>query len=148
MFITMLCRYRDRYWRESTFRGVELVRKTLEDVYGADKVSLVSAALRWLNHHSAMKQECNGEIIGVNLSETHLNKKGIRESYNWGEPKRAHINGTAVLDPYIYIIYIYIYGTSVTPIEIHRAEPTFNSRAINPPQTNEATPSGESSHED
>ena len=62
-FITMLCRYRDRYWRESTFRGVELVRKTLEDVYGADKVSLVSAALRWLNHHSAMKPECNGEII-------------------------------------------------------------------------------------
>ena len=59
----MLCRYRDRYWRESTFRGVELVRKTLEDVYGADKVSLVSAALRWLNHHSAMKPECNGEII-------------------------------------------------------------------------------------
>ena len=54
-------RYRDRYWRESAFRGMELVRKTLEEVYGADKVSMVSATFRWLNHHSAMKPEYNGK---------------------------------------------------------------------------------------
>ena len=40
-----------------------MVRKTLEEVYGADKVSLVSASIRWLNHHSAMKPECNGELV-------------------------------------------------------------------------------------
>ena len=39
------------------------MRKTLEEVYGADKVSLVSASLRWLNHHSAMKPECNGKSV-------------------------------------------------------------------------------------
>ena len=50
-------RYRDRFWRESTFKGVELVKRTLDEVYGEDKVSLVSAALRWMNHHSLMKDE-------------------------------------------------------------------------------------------
>ena len=54
-------RYRDRYWRESTFKGVDLVRSALDEAYGAGKVSLVSAAFRWLNHHSQMKPECNGE---------------------------------------------------------------------------------------
>ena len=54
-------RYRDRYWRESSFRGMELVRKTLEEVYGADQVSLASATFRWLNHHSAMKSKYSGK---------------------------------------------------------------------------------------
>ena len=53
--------YRDRYWRESTLKGVELVRKALDETYGAGKVSLVSASFRWLSHHSLMKPECNGE---------------------------------------------------------------------------------------
>ena len=61
------CRYRDRYWRESSFRGMELVRKTLEEVYGSDKVSMVSATFRWLNHHSAMKSDYNGEFCFSNL---------------------------------------------------------------------------------
>ena len=60
-------RYRDRYWRESSFRGMELVRKTLEEVYRADKVSLVSATFRWLNHHSALKTEYNGEKTNKSL---------------------------------------------------------------------------------
>ena len=60
-----LYRYRDRYWRESAFRGMELVRKTLEEVYGADEVSMVSATFRWLNHHSAMKPEYNGEKVAI-----------------------------------------------------------------------------------
>ena len=41
------------------------MRKTLEEVYGADQVSLVSATFRWLNHHSAMKPENNGESSGI-----------------------------------------------------------------------------------
>jgi hypothetical protein len=60
-----LYRYRDRYWRESAFRGMELVRKTLEEVYGADKVSMVSATFRWLNHHSVMKSEYNGKKVAL-----------------------------------------------------------------------------------
>ena len=58
-------RYRDRYWRESTFKGVELVRSALDEAYGAGKVSLVSAAFRWLNHHSQMKPEHKGEGRGI-----------------------------------------------------------------------------------
>lgn len=49
-----ILRYRDRFWRESTFKGVELIKRTLDEVYGEDQVSLVSAALRWMNHHSYM----------------------------------------------------------------------------------------------
>ena len=50
-----LCSYRDRYWRESTFKGVELIVRTLDEVYGEGKVSLVSATFRWMNHHSKMR---------------------------------------------------------------------------------------------
>ena len=53
--------YRDRYWRESAFKGIDLVCSALDEAYGAGKVSLVSAAFRWLNHHSQMKPEYNGE---------------------------------------------------------------------------------------
>ena len=53
--------YRDRYWRESAFKGIDLVCSALDEAYGAGKVSLVSAAFRWLNHHSQMKPEFNGK---------------------------------------------------------------------------------------
>ena len=49
------CRYRDRYWRKSVFDGIDIVRKALDEVYGKDKVSLVSSAFRWMNHHSKME---------------------------------------------------------------------------------------------
>ena len=65
VFIFVTYSYRDRYWRESTFKGVEMVRSALDEAYGAGKVSLVSAAFRWLNHHSQMKPKHNGE--GENL---------------------------------------------------------------------------------
>lgn len=60
-------RYRERFWRESTFQGIELVRGALDQAYGAGKVSLVSAAFRWLNHHSLMQPEYNGgwSFIGI-----------------------------------------------------------------------------------
>ena len=38
-----------------------MVRSALDEAYGAGKVSMVSAAFRWLHHHSQMKPECNGE---------------------------------------------------------------------------------------
>ena len=37
------------------FDGVELVKKSLDEVYGKDKVSLVNSAFRWINHHSKME---------------------------------------------------------------------------------------------
>ena len=37
-------RLRQRYWHESTFKGVEMVRSALDEAYGTGKVSLVSAA--------------------------------------------------------------------------------------------------------
>ena len=43
------------------FRGVELVKRALDECYGVDKVSLVSAAFRWLNHHSKISSQHNGE---------------------------------------------------------------------------------------
>lgn len=56
-----VCRYRDRFWRESTFDGLDLVRSTLDEAYGKDKVSLTSATFRWMNHHSKMIE--NGMLI-------------------------------------------------------------------------------------
>ena len=53
--------FREQYWRESTFNGLKLVRSALDEAFGAGKVSLISAAFRWLNHHSQMKPEYNGE---------------------------------------------------------------------------------------
>lgn len=63
IFFATLCSYRDRYWRESTFEGVDVVRRALDKSYGVGQVSLVSASLRWLNHHSLMKPECGGKVI-------------------------------------------------------------------------------------
>lgn len=60
MCCTVGYRYRDRFWRESVFDGVELVRKALDEAYGKDQVSLVSAVFRWMNHHSKMKD--NGTV--------------------------------------------------------------------------------------
>ncbi|XP_064392716.1 aflatoxin B1 aldehyde reductase member 3-like [Halichondria panicea] len=57
--------YRDRYWRESVFKGVELVRGALDESYGVGKVSLVSAAYRWLNHHSQLSPEHGGVLFGI-----------------------------------------------------------------------------------
>ena len=48
-------RYRRRYWRASTFDAVELLQRTLQEVYGKDEVSLVQASLRWMIHHSCLK---------------------------------------------------------------------------------------------
>ena len=61
LFFVFVYSYRKQYWRESTFCGLELVRNALDDVYGVGKVSLISAAFRWLNYHSQLKPEHNGK---------------------------------------------------------------------------------------
>jgi len=57
---------------ESAFKGIDLVRSALDEVYAAGEVSLVSAAFRWLNRHSQMKPEFNSEW-----------QKGIYEYRGW-----------------------------------------------------------------
>ncbi|XP_019952236.2 aflatoxin B1 aldehyde reductase member 3 [Paralichthys olivaceus] len=62
--------YRDRYWKESQFHAISLVLKTLESVYGSEKPTLTSAAMRWMYHHSQLKGDLgDGVIIGMSSME-------------------------------------------------------------------------------
>ena len=44
-----------RYWKRSHFQAIDLVLKALDSVYGAQKPTLTSAAMRWMYHHSKLK---------------------------------------------------------------------------------------------
>ncbi|CAG5979738.1 unnamed protein product [Menidia menidia] len=62
--------YRDRYWKQSHFQAIEVVLRTLEAVYGSEKPSLTSAAMRWMYHHSQLKGDLgDGVIIGMSSME-------------------------------------------------------------------------------
>ncbi|XP_047438023.1 aflatoxin B1 aldehyde reductase member 3 [Mugil cephalus] len=62
--------YRDRYWKQSHFQAIDLVLKALETVYGSEKPSLTSAAMRWMYHHSQLKGDFgDGVIIGMSTME-------------------------------------------------------------------------------
>ena len=67
----VFCSYRKRFWRESVFEGVDLVRAALDESYGPGQVNLVSAAFRWLNHHSQMSPDCGGQST-VPVTYTHI----------------------------------------------------------------------------
>ena len=67
-----LCSYVDRFWRQSVFEGLRLVRAALDDSYGADQVSLVSAAFRWMNHHSLMTPDAGGILYNTHSLPLHL----------------------------------------------------------------------------
>mmetsp|Transcript_1634 Transcript_1634/g.2466 ORF Transcript_1634/g.2466 Transcript_1634/m.2466 type:complete len:530 (+) Transcript_1634:189-1778(+) len=57
-----------RFWKESYFEALEVVRKACED----HQISMSSAAIRWLMHHSELQGGLNdGVIIGVS-SMKHL----------------------------------------------------------------------------
>ncbi|XP_065837842.1 aflatoxin B1 aldehyde reductase member 2-like [Oscarella lobularis] len=61
-------KYRDRFWKEQNFHGIELVSKALKDTYGVNdngelRVSLIDASLRWLKYHSMLLGEQNDGII-------------------------------------------------------------------------------------
>lgn len=47
--------FTDRYWKESHFQAIDLVLKTLDAVYGSQKPTLTSAAMRWMYHHSKLQ---------------------------------------------------------------------------------------------
>ncbi|KAG8007685.1 Aflatoxin B1 aldehyde reductase member 2 [Nibea albiflora] len=62
--------YQNRYWKKSHFQAIDLVQKALETVYGSDKPSMISAAMRWMYHHSQLKGELgDGVIIGMSSME-------------------------------------------------------------------------------
>ncbi|XP_029007999.1 aflatoxin B1 aldehyde reductase member 3 [Betta splendens] len=64
--------YRDRYWKQSHFQAIDVVLKALETVYGSEKPTMSSAAMRWLYHHSQLKADLgDGVIIGMS-SMAHL----------------------------------------------------------------------------
>ena len=55
-----LFRYRDRFWRESVFTGVDGIKESLASVYGSGKVSVANAAMRWMVHHSQLDPKYGG----------------------------------------------------------------------------------------
>ena len=60
----LFSRYRDRFWRQSVFDGLDLVRRALDESYGAEEqVGLTRAALRWLNHHSLLSPDHGGSCL-------------------------------------------------------------------------------------
>uniref|UniRef100_A0A668AAW9 Aldo-keto reductase family 7, member A3 (aflatoxin aldehyde reductase) n=1 Tax=Myripristis murdjan TaxID=586833 RepID=A0A668AAW9_9TELE len=62
--------YRDRYWKMSHFQAIDLVQKALETVYGSEKPTMTSAAIRWMYHHSQLKGDLgDGVIIGMSSME-------------------------------------------------------------------------------
>lgn len=44
-----------RYWKLSHFQAIDVVLKALETVYGSEKPTMTSAAMRWMYHHSQLK---------------------------------------------------------------------------------------------
>jgi len=60
--------YRKRYWKEEYFRAVEIVRSAAEK-HG---LTVSESALRWVNHHSAMKKEHGDAIIIGASTMSHL----------------------------------------------------------------------------
>ncbi|KAK6337624.1 hypothetical protein TWF730_003019 [Orbilia blumenaviensis] len=60
--------YRARYWKESYFTA----RNIIEEAANKHGLTLVEVALRWINHHSLMKNENGDKIIIGASSEKHL----------------------------------------------------------------------------
>jgi aflatoxin B1 aldehyde reductase len=59
--------YRDRYFKDNTFRALQVVEKAVEKA----GLTLIETALRWVEHHSALKvtDGNDGIIIGVSSIE-------------------------------------------------------------------------------
>lgn len=59
--------YRDRYWRDQYKDGIQVIQKVLSETYNND-VSLLQAAMRWMVHHSQLKDN-DGVILGFSKEE-------------------------------------------------------------------------------
>uniref|UniRef100_A0A8C8TJ92 Aldo-keto reductase family 7, member A5 (aflatoxin aldehyde reductase) n=1 Tax=Peromyscus maniculatus bairdii TaxID=230844 RepID=A0A8C8TJ92_PERMB len=59
--------YRDWFWKEGYFKGIDLVKKALQTTYGSSAPSMTSAALRWMYHHSQL-QGTQGDAVILGMS--------------------------------------------------------------------------------
>ncbi|KAJ4302458.1 hypothetical protein N0V88_002602 [Collariella sp. IMI 366227] len=59
--------YRDRYFRDSTFRGLQVIEQAVDKA----GLTMIETALRWVVHHSALKIKNgnDGIIVGVSSVE-------------------------------------------------------------------------------
>lgn len=64
--------YRQRYWRESVFKGLELIQKALDETYGVGKVSMLNATFRWMQHHSQLSPEKDDCIMLGSSTPEHI----------------------------------------------------------------------------
>ncbi|KAI9031981.1 Aldo/keto reductase [Hyaloraphidium curvatum] len=60
--------YRARYFNDATFAALEVIRKACEE----HKLTMAEVALRWMNHHSAMKPEHGDAVIIGASSVAHI----------------------------------------------------------------------------
>ena len=58
--VLVLRRYRERYWRESLFTGVQGIKTSLASAYGSGKASVANASVRWMVHHSQLDAKYGG----------------------------------------------------------------------------------------
>ncbi|XP_069466494.1 aflatoxin B1 aldehyde reductase member 4-like [Ambystoma mexicanum] len=68
--------YRNRYWKEEHFQGIDLVDRALEVAYGAKKPTLTAAALRWMYHHSKLQGE-HGDAVIIGISSMEQLKQNL-----------------------------------------------------------------------
>ena len=61
LIVMLCCRYRARYWRQSVFSGIALIRQAVESTDGPGVSAMIKAAFRWLNHHSGMDPQRGGK---------------------------------------------------------------------------------------
>lgn len=64
--------YKERYWKEDFFKGVNVIREACE----AEDVVMADAALRWLEYHSELKAE-NGDGIIIGSSRPSQLEKNL-----------------------------------------------------------------------
>ena len=77
--------YRQRYWKKCYFEAIKLIEKVLVDEYN-DKVSIIEATLRWMQHHSKLNEN-DGVILGgskmvhfVQNTQALLCKQGLNDN--------------------------------------------------------------------
>jgi len=74
--------YKDRFWKQSYFKAVELVRAaaTKEDIQ-----SLTEVTLRWMLHHSQLKPDLGDRII-LGGSTIEQFEENLSACYEHSEP--------------------------------------------------------------
>eukprot|EP00794_Sanderia_malayensis_P014253 gene14253-15740_t len=60
--------YRNRFWKQSYFNGIQMIREALTEQYGEGQVTTTEAALRWMVHHSGLESN-DGIIVGASKME-------------------------------------------------------------------------------